>query len=75
LFTPALIVGALMVAFGSTAAASAGPGCAGDTVRVQGEIVAVPEGAQCDSDSDDASDGPLGNAPAVGNLPGPGGVL
>ena len=38
-------------------------------------IVAALEGVPCDSDSDDASDGLLGNAPVVGNLPGLGGVL
>ena len=38
-------------------------------------IVAALEGVLCDSDSDDASDGLLGNAPVIGNLPGLGGVL
>jgi hypothetical protein len=38
-------------------------------------IVAAPEGVSCDSDSDDASDGLLGNAPVVGKLPELGGVL
>jgi len=42
---------------------------------VQGKIVGAPEGAPCDSDPDDASDGLLGNAPLIVNLPGLGGVL
>jgi hypothetical protein len=71
----AVIAAALMVGFGSAAAASAEPGCANETVRVQGEIVPAPIGAPCDSDSDDSSDGLLGNAPVVGNLPGLGGLL
>jgi hypothetical protein len=74
-FTLAIIAAALMAAFGSPAAASAEPGCASETVRVQGEIVPAPVGATCDSDSDDSSNGLLGNAPVVGNLPGLGGVL
>ena len=38
-------------------------------------IVTALEAALCNTDSDDASGGLLGNAPVVGNLPGLGGVL
>ena len=74
-FSVAVITAALSSPSGPLQPRARRPGCASDTVRVQGKIVGAPEGAPCDSDPDDASDGLLGNAPLIVNLPGLGGVL
>jgi hypothetical protein len=65
---------ALAGAVGTTAVANAEPGCPGNTVTIQGEVVPAPVNKPCDTD-EAGGDGLLGNAPVVGNLPGLGGVL
>jgi hypothetical protein len=68
-YTVAALAGML-----GTAIANAEPGCPGNTVTIQGEVVPAPVNQPCDND-EAGSDGLLGNAPVVGNLPGLGGVL
>ena len=66
---------ALTCALGTTVVANAEPGCPGNTVTIQGEVVPAPVNQPCDNDEAGDGGGLLGDAPVVGNLPGLGGVL